>query len=82
MSTVRFCSVWLPAAVAAGSGVAFVESLASGVVVGGFVLLAGWSMRRASTSPGASPTPRDRVPLAARGRWPRHENGRTADPPR
>ena len=73
MSTFRFLSVWLPAAVAAGGGVAFVESLASGVVVGGFVLLAGWSMRR---------KPRDRAPIAARGRWPRHENGRTADPPR
>jgi hypothetical protein len=70
VSTVRFCRVWLPAAVAAGSGVAF-ESLAAGVVVGGFVLLAGWSMRRPPASPGA-----------VRGRWPRHENGRTADPPR
>ncbi len=73
MSTVRFRSAWLLAAVAAGSGVAFVESLASGVVVGGFVLLAGWSMRRKA---------RDRAPLAAGGRWPRHANGRTADPPR
>ena len=82
MSTFRFLSVWLPAAVAAGGGVAFVESLASGVVVGGFVLLAGWSMRRPPASPCASPTPRDRAPLAPRVRWPRHENGRTADPPR
>jgi hypothetical protein len=73
MTTGRFCSVWLLAAVAAGSGVAFVESLVSGVIVGGFVLLAGWSVRR---------KPRDRAPLAARGRWPRHANGRTADPPR
>ncbi len=82
MSTFRFRSAWLLAAVAAGSGVAFVESLASGVIVGGFVLLAGWSMRRPPTSPCTSPTPRDRAPLAARGRWPRHDNGRTADPPR
>jgi hypothetical protein len=82
MSTGRFCRVWLPAAVAAGSGVAFVESLVSGVVVGGFVLLAGWSVRRMPASPCASPTPRNRAPIAARGRWPRHENGRTADPPR